>query len=95
MSRVHLSLLFQSNLLFILVLLHAHADAVYFVVGRLAHDQASSFIITHLVILVIFSDPLLEGYRCNTFDSFFGEVLDLVHLHELFVERATRVACKC
>jgi hypothetical protein len=52
-----------------MVLLHADAP-IAFAVSRLAHHQASSLIFTHLEIIVVLSDTLLEGCRCNTLDSF-------------------------
>jgi hypothetical protein len=93
LSRVHLSHLFQSNFHGILMLLHTHADAVYFTVGRLAHRQASNLIIADLEITVIISSPLLQIYHCNTVSSFFDEEINFVQSHEFFIEWASGVAC--
>jgi hypothetical protein len=76
LSRVHLSHLFAIQFSWYPDVA-VYMDAVYFTVGRLAHHQAYSFMITDLATLVIISNPLLQIYRCNTVSFFLARNLIL------------------
>jgi hypothetical protein len=66
-----------------------------FAVGGEAYNHASAFKFTHLAILVTLANPLLELCRGHTLNSLFGQVLELMHVHEFLVKRVVRVAHNC
>lgn len=82
-ESIHVCFL-QPHLHCSLRLLHAHTDTVDFAVRGDAHHRASSFFeFTHLAIIVTLANLLLEVSRFHTFDFFFGEAIEFLHVHNL------------